>query len=89
MANDCGIDSRSTEAVTISGDDPIRTCLEELRGDSVIRVARRMAPQRGVALPGGESVASGLVIVAADGDVPDGEHGLAPLGGRTAKSEDG
>ena len=33
----------SMEGVTMAGDDPVRICLEELRGSAEIGAARRMA----------------------------------------------
>lgn len=74
---DCGIDSGTTEGVTMTGDDPVRTCLEELRGSEEIGAARRIAQERGPALLGRKGVASGLVAIALDGDDGDREHALA------------
>ena len=65
----------------MEGDDPVRICLEELRGREDIGAARRMAEERGTALLGREGVASDLVAVAVDGDDRDREHGLALFGG--------
>ena len=73
----CGIDFGATEGVTMEGDDPVRVCLEELRGSDEIGAARRMAQERRTALLGREGVASGLVAVALEGDGRDREHGLA------------
>ena len=63
------------------GDDPVRICLEELRGSEDIGTVRRMAQERGAALLGQEGVASGLIAVAVDSDDRDREHGLALFGG--------
>ena len=64
------------EGVTMAGDDPVRICLEELRGSADIGAARRMARERGTALLGREGVASGLVAAALDADDGDREHAM-------------
>ena len=60
-------------------DDPVRICLDELRGSEEVGAARKMARERRAALLGREGVASGLVAVALDAGDGDREPGLALL----------
>lgn len=74
---DSGTDSGATEGVTMTGEDPVRICLEELRGSEESGAAGRMAQERRTALLGRKDVASGLVAAAMEGDDRDREHALA------------
>ena len=58
-------------------DDPVRICLDELRGSDEVGAAREMARERRAALLGREGVASGLVAVAMNADDGDRAQGLA------------
>ena len=58
-------------------DDPVRICLDELRGSDEVGAAREMARERRAALLGREGVASGLVTVAMNADDGDRAQGLA------------
>ena len=58
-------------------DDPVRICLDELRGSDEVGAAREMARERRAALLGREGVASGLVAVAMSADDGDRAQGLA------------
>ena len=58
-------------------DDPVRICLDELRGSDEMGAAREMARERRAALLGREGVASGLVAVAMNADDGDRAQGLA------------
>ena len=56
-------------------DDPVRLCLDELRGSEEPDAVRKMARERGTALLGRSGVASGLVGAAVDRD--DGDRAAA------------
>ena len=58
-------------------DDPVRICLDELRGSDEVGAAWEMARERRAALLGREGVASGLVAVAMNADDGDRAPGLA------------
>ena len=63
--------------MTMAEDDPVRICLDELRGSDEAGAARKMAQERRTALLGREGVASGLLAVALDADDGDRAAGLA------------
>ena len=58
-------------------DDPVRRCLDELRGSEEPGAARKMAREHGIALLGRAGVASGLVTAALDADNGDRAPALA------------
>ena len=57
-------------------DDPVRICLDELRGSDEAGAARKMARERRTSLLGRKGFASVLVGVATDGGDNDRERGL-------------
>ena len=63
--------------MVMAEDDPVRICLDELRGSDEVGAAREMARERRAALLGREGVASGLVAVAMNADDGDRAQGLA------------
>ena len=63
--------------MVMAEDDPVRICLDELRGSDEVGAAREMARERRAALLGRERVASGLVAVAMSADDGDRAQGLA------------
>ena len=63
--------------MAMAEEDPVRICLDELRGSDEAGAAGNMARMRKAALLGREGVASGLVAVALDRDDADRERGLA------------
>ena len=67
--------------MVMAEDDPIRICLDELRGSDEAGAAWEMAHERRAALLGREGVASGLLAVALDADDGDRAPGLALLRG--------
>ena len=58
-------------------DDPVRICLDELRGSDEVGAAGEMARERRAALLGRKGVASGPVAVAMNADDGDRAQGLA------------
>ena len=63
--------------MAMAEEDPVRICLDELRGSDEAGAAGNLARARKAALLGREGIASGLVAVALDREDVDREHGLA------------
>ena len=57
-------------------DDPVRICLDEMRGSDEAGAARKIARERRTSLLGRKGFASGLVGVATDGGDSDRDRGL-------------
>ena len=75
MAGRCGTVPGQAKAWSWLKDDPVRICLDELRGSDEVGAAREMARERRAALLGREGVASGLVAVAMNADDGDRAQG--------------